>query len=139
MYARSSGCTAMQSGPRCPSRRSGASVGQAGIHLRVGDHQLWLAIREDDPEVLGGAQRVDRYRDGPEAGGTEKCGHPPAAVAHGDRDAIPTPYPGCGERAAGALGSGWASTKRAKRQASVALPIPSRPPISQAWASRPSR
>ncbi len=37
------------------------------------------------------------------------------------------------------VGSGWASTKRAKRQASVALPIPSRPPISQAWASRPSR
>ena len=35
--------------------------------------------------------------------------------------------------------SGWASTKRAKRQASVALPIPSRPPISQACARRPFR
>ena len=31
-----------------------------------------------------------------------------------------------------AAGSGLASTKRANRQASVALPIPSLPPISQA-------
>ncbi len=39
----------------------------------------------------------------------------------------------------GALGSGWASRKRANRQASVALPMPSGPPISQACASRPPR
>ena len=36
---------------------------------------------------------------------------------------------------AAALGSGCARMKRAKRQASVALPTPSGPPISQAWAS----
>ena len=39
----------------------------------------------------------------------------------------------------GAVGSGLASRKRAKRQASVALPTPSWPPISQACARRPSR
>ena len=37
---------------------------------------------------------------------------------------------------AGAAGSGCASRKRAKRQASVALPIPSGPPIIQACARR---
>ena len=34
-------------------------------------------------------------------------------------------------------GSGWASRNRAKRQASVALPVPCRPPSSQAWCRRP--
>ena len=45
----------------------------------------------------------------------------------------------CASRTAFAAGSGFASTKRANAHASVALPIPSLPPISQAWARRPSR
>ena len=51
----------------------------------------------------------------------------------GDDERLRRPPP------AGADGSGWASRKRARRQASVALPIPSGPPMSMACGSRPRR